>query len=78
MNYVKNIYQGWRTTFIGLMMLVLSGFYIFTPSHNVWVLLVLIVVGISLIFSRDLVISTTAQALKSLKRVMKNNEDKKL
>jgi membrane-bound ClpP family serine protease len=78
MQYVKNIYEGWRTTFIGLMMLVLSGFYIFTPNHNVWVLLVLIVVGISLIFSRDLVISTTAQALKSLKRVMKNNEDKKL
>jgi membrane-bound ClpP family serine protease len=78
MNYVKNIYEGWRTTFIGLMMLVLSGFYIFTPNHNVWVLLVLIIVGISLIFSRDLVISTTAQALKSLKRVMKNNEDKKL
>ena len=78
MQYVKNIYEGWRTTFIGLMMLLLSGFYIFTPNHNVWVLLVLIVVGISLIFSRDLVISTTAQALKSLKSLMKNNENKKL
>ena len=54
MNYLKNVSKGWRTSLIGLVIIIAAVISVFTKESVTWVdAVVAISVGIGLLFAPD-------------------------
>ena len=68
---MKNIVAGWKTTVLGLLIIVAGIAYIFiVQDSKVFQFSILLVVGIGFLFAPDTIID-------GLRSIIKNNKDKK-
>jgi len=69
-NFFQNIFMGWKTTLLGLIILAVDFYYLLEKDANTFNFAILLIVSIGFLFAPDTIIL-------GLKSVIKNNKDKK-